>query len=142
MSNSSLNLLNFDDSHKIKIDRKIISYKYPTYFFKTKQLLSLLKDLVQDNLLSDNSFKHYTGLDIPLHELVDSCKCDYVLMLKKINKLGKMLTESGKIKYAKISGPELRSMVDDFVDDGPELKIMMLSDWEQKIEHYLAQIKN
>ncbi len=123
-------ILNLDSS-EIKLNRKVYSYKFPTYWLNMGQLVALIHRLIKGKVLSDKSVKYYLKTSADFKDLIKNDS------MAKMAKLGSLLTVNGKIKYSKLTGVKLRSLVDKSVADGPELKLTGVKTWNLGINKIL-----
>ncbi|MDP3697665.1 MAG: hypothetical protein Q8R55_06695 [Candidatus Taylorbacteria bacterium] len=122
--------LNLDPS-KIKLNRKVYTYKFPTYWLNIGRLIALISTLIKDKILSDKSVKYYLKINADFKDLIKNGSASEMI------KLSNLLTVNGKIKYSKLTGVRLRSLIDQNVDDGPELKLTGIKTWNLGINKIL-----
>lgn len=102
---------------EIKLDRAVYAYKFPSYWFDVPRLVALLEGLVKEEKLDPSSIKRYLNVELS--------------SAAGLKELGRLLTVKGRIVGSRLTGDELRAMVDDCVRDIPELKITKTADWNQ-----------
>lgn len=119
-------ILKLPSNSNIQIDRNIYSYKYPTYWLDTQELNSLIKNLIKKNKITKNTLEYY----------FKTSKLESVFGNADISK---MLTEEGKIYGSKLTGNELRKLVDKYVSDLPSLKITPIYKWRKSFIYLLNE---
>ncbi len=125
---------------EIRQNRNILAYKYPGYFLNILQLARIIDSLIADSRLSLDSIKKY----VSRYELNMSAALlgmESLQILKRMEGIGDFLTVSGAIGGSLMTGEELRMIVDNEVDDGPELKMVATDKWRgqfEAIRPYLA----
>ncbi|MDP2668437.1 MAG: hypothetical protein Q8P07_01200 [bacterium] len=108
----------------IKLNRNIYSYKFPIYWLNNGELIKLLNKLVKTKILSKESIKR-TGACVPIKNT------------KELKDIGKLLTARGHIIGSKLTGKELRNMIDASVQNAAELKFTPVKDWNLGIKKIL-----
>ena len=98
---------------KIKLKRDDFIYQYPLYFLDQNQIVMILKNLISEGIISEETLKCYFGGAISSQEFLSGTR----IRIEKLRNLGNLLTEKGAIKGAKISGVQLRRMLDKVADD-------------------------
>lgn len=132
--------LKIGKGEEIKLDRHrkdFYTYRFPTYFLNTHQLIDLLLKLIEGKKLSNNTIQYYLQTNLTLKEILrqDNFTVEY---LRKLNRL---LTIHGPIKGAVLTGEQLRKILDKEVDDAPELRITKIEDWIKSIKYLLHAAK-
>ncbi len=118
--------LNFQDGKDIKLDRGVYSYRFPIYWFNVRQLFTTLRLLLKTGKLSEKSIMHYLKTGRGFAEIVANRG-------EELARLGDLLSVEGKIKFSDMYGKTLRRIIDQYVEDGPELKITGANDWNASI---------
>lgn len=112
-------ILGLKDRSEVKLNRSEYAYEYPSYWLDISQLLDLLRLLLSEGRLKKTSLKRYLRFSLEKREAM-------------VN-LGALLTAHGPIAGSEITGAELRELVDEEVEDVPELKITKTEDWNRGI---------
>ena len=119
------------DPSRIKLDRRAYAYKFPTYWLNIDQLITLISALIKDKILSDKSIKYYLKINTDFKDLIKTGS------VAEMIKLSDLLTVNGKIKYSKLTGAKLRALIDQNVEDSPELKLTGIETWRSGINRIL-----
>lgn len=109
---------------EILLDRSVYAHRFPSYWLDTDQLTACLEDLVANGDLSRFSLEHYAGAEwgTPV----------------SLQRLGGLLTVDGQIFASRLTGFDLRAIVDARVRDVPELNVTPTPDWNRGIISVLA----
>ena len=103
------------DSHSINA----LKYGYPTGFLDILSLAQLLKRLVCEQILTTDILDEYIS---------ESTESFFARPnIRQITRLGELFTTNGSIKGCKISGEQLRQLIDDEVAEG---QILRIASWE------------
>jgi len=130
-------LLGFEDQSRIKLNRSLFFiYEFSGYFLKTKQLYNLLVNLMRKGSLTANTFTHY----IQNIKHIEQYMNDIDSFKQIMPKIGALLTTQGPLYGAKLTGEQLRRIIDEKVDDGPTLRMMKIDEWQKDIRTYLRNI--
>jgi len=130
-------ILNVEDPRLIKLDRRsrnLYAYHYPSYFFDAYQLLDFLKWMIDEGKITQDTLHYYFGEDF---DVETALKEKGMVLVKRLKYLWKLLTAQGDVVGSKLTGEELRNLVDERVPDGPELKITPLEELEKSVETML-----
>lgn len=114
--------LGLDDPRLVRIDRKAhggAPYQFPGYFFDMDQLVSLLRKLLNDGKITEETLVRYLKDGTVVREILGAKP----VRLEMLRDIGGLLSEKSTITGSSISGDELRMMIDKEVSDGPEFKI-------------------
>ena len=112
---------------EIKLNRAKYAYEFPLYWFSVHQLLKLLKDLIDDGKLSNDSLVKYIG----------SANINEPSAMRRF---GSLLSIDGPIVGSNLDGGKLRELVDKNVDDRPGLKITDAKAWNDANLSTLAAV--
>lgn len=121
--------LEIENNRDIKLDRKVYAYRFPSYWLNMDQLLELLELLLKEGSLSERSFRHYLGTKNSFEEAIRG---------HELSQLGKILSVRGRIKWSQMTGAELRRLINEHVEDQPELKIVEVDQWLRSLWGILA----
>src|SRR3989344_1953175 len=121
---------------EVGLRRELLAYRFPGYFLDIIKTFTLLKQLVEEKLLSAESLAVYLKRWNPGME---TNEWSYAESLEQSEGLGDLLTLEGPIAGSAFSGEELRLRVDAAVPDGPQLRIMPIEAWRNQIENFLAE---
>lgn len=110
-----------------------IIYKFPSYFLDLPATIRLIKKLVNQKILPEQTINHYLDGNIP--EPNES-------NLEKFKKIGDLFSVKDGIIGSSLTGEELRSFIDKEVPDNKnlELKITAISTIEKNINFILSKI--
>lgn len=122
--------------NSICIDRKVMTFRYPGYFLNMNELMRLLVTLTKDGLITTETLKHYLGKDFLLEKFA-AAKSISKEALWEIKNISSLLLVEGPLHEAKISGEELRNLINQHVSDGPRLMITTTFEWEKNINDML-----
>ncbi len=129
-------LLGFKNPSAITLNRSLPSapvYEFPAYFLKKDQLYHELKGLWKNGRITLRTLMHYVHIDMRADEwMKDVCSFQYALP-----QLGRLLTVKGILYDSSMTGEQLRSFLDTRLDDGPQLRMMRMDEWQQSIDKYL-----
>lgn len=126
--------------NSVTIDRNILSYKYPGYFFRSAQLLKFLHKIIRDKKISITSLKRYLGKDFDIEILNKMFYKSKLEFLNKIFGLGDLFSVKGKIPGSTITGEELRDMLDKEVGDAPNMYLMDVRLWNENIRNLMKDL--
>ncbi len=138
-SGSSISL-SLSEAHKtlgcrpedIYLNRNTSAYYFPGYFLNLPQMVELLEKLVKEKKLTVGSIKNYIkSYAYNFNKKIKNKK--YAEILKMTAGIDKLLLAPGKISGSKISGNELRALVEKNVADGPKLKIIAVDKWKKQL---------
>ncbi|MDP2695692.1 MAG: hypothetical protein Q8O87_00370 [bacterium] len=130
-------VLGIDSQEEIYLDREDAGnyvYQFPAYWLNVRQLVSVLQRLIDRKLISNESLREYLGINCSFRELIDSP--DFTA-LGSLKDMGKLLTVSGDIGHSRITGEQLRLILDFAVSDGPELKITPLATLKDSVAEFI-----
>ena len=133
--------LDISDPKEIRYNRKLNKYyvyRFPAYFLNAEQLVRVVQELIDSGRLSENTVESFLEIKISFRELTQSSN---FTPLGSLRNLGKLLIIRGPIPDSKITGEELRALLDRSVDDGPELKITEIVLMQQSIGAMLLAAK-
>ena len=108
-------------------------YDFPAYFLKTDQHHDALYNLWKKGSIATDTFAYYVKTDFDVHEWMD----DIGIFQQILPKLGALLTAKGFLSGSSITGEQMRLILNDCVDDGPQLRMMQIEVWSKSIEQYL-----
>ncbi len=119
-----------------RIDRSVSAYSFPLYFLDMKELLSLLRLIMLSGDIPKTTLAKYVG---------GSENADRILVGKEVpassfSNLGILLGQKGRIKGARLSGEQLRSLIDAKVTDGPALRGIRRSTWATEFDNLFAPL--
>jgi hypothetical protein len=126
------NSLSIKGIGKIKIDRNFYIYSYPSYFLNLDGTYLCLKKLAAKKILTKQTLEVYLG---------HNCLSSMANFKSHSHKLGKFLAAKGRLQFSKISGNQLRQILNKKVKDGPSLKIMKTSLWNKDINYIFSNLK-
>lgn len=132
-------LLNYDPK-EFKLDRSKLSYQYPGYFLDIKQLLKLLQKLLDKEIINTDTLRHYLKIEHDLDDLIKKAGSSVGDLIYELRLLGNLLTVEGGIKGSCFAGEALRKIVDEEVDDLPNLYIMPVDYWRGEVNKVLSQL--
>ena len=115
------------NKNEIRLDRNVYSYQFPIYWLNFDQLIEALKSYIAEGLLTDDTIRCYLKTDLSFEKIKKS------RISPELARLGDLITATGVIRGAQISGEELRRMIDLHVDDEPELKITSYELWKEAL---------
>lgn len=130
-------ILSIDNPQLIKLDRRsreLYAYHYPAYFFSAYHLLSFLKQTLDEGKISQVTLNCYLGEDF---DLETTLKEKGMILVERLKYLSRLLTVQGEVVGSKLTGEEIRNLVDEGVPDGPELKITSLEELKKSVEAML-----
>jgi len=131
-------LLGLEDQSRIKLNRSLFFiYKFSGYFLKTKQLYNLLVNLMRKGSLTANTLTHYIQNIKHVEQYMNNIDSFKQLMPK----IGTLLTTQGPLYGAKLTGEQLRRIIDEKVEDSPTLRMMKIDEWQKDIDKYLRFFK-
>lgn len=131
-------ILNISEPKKIKLDRIAHSlevYRFPTYFLNLDQLLDCFQKLIMEEKLTNTTLKYYLQTKMNYQEISE------MKSKKELRLLGELLTVQGPIYKSSLTGEELRKIIDNEVEDEPELKIIEIENWRKGIENIIKIAK-
>ncbi|TSC83753.1 MAG: hypothetical protein G01um101413_893 [Parcubacteria group bacterium Gr01-1014_13] len=130
--------LSFPDAYKtlkcrpeqVYLDRSWSAYHFPGYFLNASQLLKSLQKLIEEKKLNIVFIKKYAKNYNP--EIKKTA--NYMEILNMIYGINAVLLWKGKIPGSKITGEELRALLDRSVADGSKLKIISAANWKKQLK--------
>lgn len=125
---------------EIKFQRDLLAYRYPLYHLSVNDLFETLAACIDEGLISEQSFKHYLGVNITSEKLLAyvSEDIDYFLPMRNI---GVMLTVDGKLHKSRITGQQLRDRLAQEVADAPRLRLMRAESFVEDIVNFIDKLK-
>jgi len=106
----------------VKLNRGTYAYEFPSYWLDVAQLINLLERLQREDRISEEGLEYYLRGSLP----------------SNLNNLGALLTVAGTIHASKMTGEELRALVDEHVQEKPSLRITYTREW---FESYLRVLQ-
>ena len=129
--------LGFDGRKNVTIDRSYPVYRYPGYFLRIEQVASVLYDLLRKGSISEDCLRHYFKDSCPQGEV----PAEATRFKPHSHELAEFLTTDGPLHACGLTGEELRRIMNERVQDGPELKIMNMTEWEEDIQECKASLE-
>lgn len=116
-------------SERVVIDRQIVAYEFPTYFFDIRKVEELLRELLRSGAISQDALAPYVGGK----RNVRSIEAGRPRPLDCFKNLGKLFAHSdGPILGSTLTGASLRALIDARVPDGPHLRIILRPTWRRE----------
>lgn len=125
--------LHLNTAGAIKISRHTLAHRFPAYFLNIHELLILLTKLISSKQLSPSA------IDAQLK--ISGRLTTTSISAEKVGLLRPMLTSNGRIQNSILTGNKLWSLINKYVNDGPEMKIMNAAIWFRDI-HNAIKLKN
>ncbi|MBI3305343.1 hypothetical protein HYZ80_03435 [Candidatus Parcubacteria bacterium] len=104
---------------EISLDRSVYTYRFPSYWLDVPQLTTCLEELLAKGDLSRQSLEHYVGAEWGT--------------AISWQRLGDLLLVDGQIFGSRMTGSDLRAIIDARVRDVPELNVTPTPDWNRGI---------
>lgn len=139
----SLPFIKATDALKLKADETIVLnrnkhdipvFLYPGYFLNKEELSHVFTECVTTGVLSEATFMKYLPKDVQLSDVIAKPRMIH------FQKAGKLLSMKGAIHHDKITGEDLRRIVNERVSDGPSLYIMQRPEWQKGIRTFLSTV--
>lgn len=127
-------MLGLESKHALRLDRSFHdfqAYRYPSYFLNMRDIHKTLIKLFKDGFLTQAAFAPI----LPTQSDPD-CWMDYSVFSHMAPRLGELLCMT-RIEGSKITGDELREILDTSVDDGVYLRMMERHTLLRSIKEYL-----
>lgn len=124
-------VLGIPPARTIRINRSVLSYRYPGYFLHVEELLLLFEKLIDLKRIKDSFLCHLLGITEPFSDFRKKYKelptMDLVKILQGISSL--LLTE-GWIENSSLHASQLRSLCDLCVSDAIQLYLSPTFLWQ------------
>ncbi len=129
--------LGMSSASEISLDRNNPQvFSYPGYFLNLRELVGCFQYLVEKELLSEKTLDHYFQ---PSYSFATVLKEPHMYHMRNI---GRLLTIHGRIPNERLTGEELRSILNERVKDGPQLRIMKTADWNRSVSDIIEFAQN
>ena len=124
-------VLKIPPARTIRVNRSLLSYRYPGYFLDVEELFLLFEKLIDLKRMKDSSLCHFLGIKEPFSDFRKKYKelpsADFVKILQGISNL--LLTE-GWIENSSLHASQLRSLCDLCVSDAIQLYLSPTFLWQ------------
>lgn len=125
---------------QITLNRNVLSYKYPRYFLANDSLLALISHLVDHGVLSRETIETYLQVSLSPEQLMALIQTDKSFARALLTDLGSLFTCTGRVAGTSITGDQLRSLIDQYVPDLPQVYAMPTALWKQELRRFLKAV--
>lgn len=117
---------------EVRLKRKIMTYRFPTYFLPVKELTGFLIRLLDGGQLTEATLEQFI-INFSRQQLGEWEKQSHVELTHNLTGLGNLFSHTGPIPASPLTGEELRMLVDKEVGDGPKLHFMSVPEWRSQV---------
>ncbi|HSE34528.1 MAG TPA: hypothetical protein VLB83_00245 [Candidatus Paceibacterota bacterium] len=123
-----------DPADAVSIDRSIVAYEFPTYFFDTAKVQELLRELLRTGAITRDALAPYVGGLGHVHTIESGRNVPYA----NLRDLGSLFSYPAvPIPGSTLTGAELRELIDRRVPDGPHLRIILRPTWRREVSQLI-----
>ena len=116
----------------VRLKRKIMTYRFPTYFLPIKELTGFLVKLLDGGQLTEATLEQFVT-NFSREQLSDWGDQSHVELTHNLTGLGNLFSHVGPIPASPLTGEELRVLIDKEVGDGPKLHFISAPEWRAQV---------
>ncbi len=110
---------------EFRIDRSIVAYQFPAYFFEAPLFQKVLRQCIEEGMLERELVASHLPEPADIFTIINGGLLPY----HALRRLGNLLTST-----------DIQQKIDSEVPDGPELRVLDLEKWEQEFTLLMGKI--